>query len=185
MAQKEVNYKNLEQIFSSDVTLSFNLLRFVNTANVKVPIESFSQALAYLGESNIRRFVALVAIASVSEGKPNSLYSLSLQRAHFCELTYGHEQSNSSLAFLVGLFSLLGALFDEDLEYIASHLPINDELKLALSERQGKLGKILTLALAYEDGDWKAINSISNDLSLNENISASYYQQAMRWANID
>lgn len=185
-AHEEINYKELELIFSSDVSLSFHLLRFVNSARVVNPIKSYSQALIFLGDDNIRRFVSLVALVSVSEKKPDSLYSLSIQRARFCELICQHvpEKIDSSEAFLVGLFSLLDALFDHDFKDIVRQLPISAELKSALVNGNGLFGQFLSLAKACEVGDWDSVSNISSELFLNEDVVLSTYRMAINWSDI-
>ena len=64
-------------------------------------------ALRLLGERGVRKWVSLVAIAGMGDGKPQELIVLPLIRARFCELLAspaGMEQSANDL-FLLGLLS--------------------------------------------------------------------------------
>lgn len=87
IADKPIDFNEVERLFSIDVTLSYKLLTYVNSGyTLTTKIKSFRQALVYLGEERLRRFISLVAIASVHEDKPDSLYSLAIQRARMCEI---------------------------------------------------------------------------------------------------
>ncbi|QSA18497.1 HDOD domain-containing protein, partial [Vibrio furnissii] len=95
IAKDEIDYKELEALIAKDVTLSYKLLTFVNSsAVVSSKIQSFKQALVYLGEERLRKFVSLVAIASTHSDKPDYLYGLSIQRARYCELVYSRLSEN-------------------------------------------------------------------------------------------
>ncbi|MDV7103895.1 HDOD domain-containing protein [Vibrio sp. TH_r3] len=184
IAADEVDYREVEHIITGDVTLSYKLLRYVNSSSLlSSPIQSFHQALAYLGEQKLRKFVSLVAVASSDRDKPESLYSLSIQRARFCELisqtACGPNQR--SQAFLTGMFSLLDSLLDQPLELIVHSIPIDQAIKSALLERKGVLGDILTMVTAYESADWETAHTLQTKLNLDEDQLVGYYQQSIEW----
>ncbi|WED25570.1 EAL domain-containing protein [Vibrio sp. DW001] len=184
IATEEVNYTEIERIVAADVTLSYKLLRYVNSsALLSSQIQSFRQALAYLGEGKLRKFVSLVAIASTEASKPESLYSLSIQRARYCELITlcADRKDQSSQAFLTGIFSLLDSLLDQSLETIVDSIPIDDAIKNALLSHEGELGNILKLAIAYEHADWETVNDISDLLQIDKECLAESYGQAIEW----
>ena len=83
ISNEPVNFADIENIISHDVSLSYLLLRYVNQTNCRLiePISSFRQALVYLGEEKLRMFVGVVATAHAALDKPKALYALSLQRA--------------------------------------------------------------------------------------------------------
>ena len=53
-------------------------------------IGSLPQALIYLGEGNVRKWVMLAALPKMASGKPAELVTASLIRARFCELAAEH-----------------------------------------------------------------------------------------------
>ena len=61
-------------------------------------------------------------------------------------------------AFAVGLFSTLDALLNAPLARIVPRLPLSDVIREALVEGHGPMGEALRCALAYERGDWSAVN---------------------------
>ncbi|WP_064606345.1 EAL and HDOD domain-containing protein [Photobacterium sp. J15] len=187
ICREEVNFTRVEQIIASDVSLSYLLLRYVNTAAQRVvePISSFKQALVYLGEEKIKIFVSAVATAHAAIDKPKELYSLSLQRARMCEML----ASSSRLpfmkdkAFLTGLFSLLDALLDNSLEQLLELLPLEPEVQAALLKRQGELGQFLALLDAYEQADWAKVSEYCQALKLNEELVAKSFHHALSWSS--
>jgi EAL and modified HD-GYP domain-containing signal transduction protein len=70
--------------------------------------------LRYLGENQLRRFVAVVVLASAGNDTVNELYPLSMMRGKFCELMAEkmNEPTLAENAFMCGLFSLLDTILE-------------------------------------------------------------------------
>ncbi|MBY6197873.1 EAL and HDOD domain-containing protein [Vibrio hangzhouensis] len=184
IANPNINYDELERLISQDVTLSYKLLTFVNASYlIRAEIKSFKQALVYLGEERLRKFISLVAITSTQDDKPDTLYSLSIQRARFCELLLADLNTNldEGLGFLTGMFSLLDSLFDQPLEELVQKMPIDNLVKVALVTKQGTLGNILTLVKAYEAAEWVTVISCRDKLDISDEKLAKYYDDAIKW----
>ncbi|PJC87674.1 histidine kinase [Vibrio sp. HA2012] len=185
IAKDDVDYTEVEQIVSVDVSLSYKLLRYVNSSSaISSKISSFHQAVAYLGVQRLRKFVSLVAIASTQENKPELLYLLSILRARFCELLLGEIQpaADKSQAFLTGMFSLLDSLLDQPLEFIVESIPIDDAIKEALLQRSGLLGDILTLTIAHEQANWDDVNELSDKIGATPDMLLRCYTESTIWA---
>lgn len=181
-----VDYSAVEKLVVSDVSLSYKLLKCVNSSSViSQPITSFKQALVYLGQDKLRRFIYLVALAHISQHKPPSLYSLSIQRARICEqlVSQGFLKEKSSQAYLMGMFSLLESLLDQPLTLLLSRLPISNEVKLALTEGKGELGYLLMAVQAYEKADWEQVSHYCKVLNISEELIASQYSESVKWVD--
>ncbi|EHI9242084.1 EAL domain-containing protein [Vibrio vulnificus] len=184
IADEPIDFNEVERLFSIDVTLSYKLMTYVNSGyTLTAKIKSFRQALIYLGEEKLRRFISLVAVASVHEDKPDSLYSLAVQRARACELLLGHTSTkyDPGQAFLTGLFSLLDSLLDQPLGDIIEDIPVDEEIKLALSERSGQLGTILSTITAYEQANWELASQHQQQLGISEHQLCMAYSKATEW----
>ena len=184
ISKDEFDYDEVERLVMLDVTLSYKLLRYVNsTSSISTEIKSFHQALAYLGEEKLRKFVSLVAISTIEGNKPESLYNLSLQRAKLCERLSStiNRPTNLSQAFLVGLFSLLDSLLDQPLDEIIDAIPIDKELSSALLSHEGTLGQILTLVIAYEHADWDKVDILTEGLGIIPAIMTQCYEESLVW----
>ncbi|USD64345.1 HDOD domain-containing protein [Vibrio sp. SCSIO 43136] len=185
IANDDINFNAVEKIVASDVSLSYKLLRSVNSsAMLRKEITSFKQALVYLGEERLKRFVSMIALASTSEGKPNSLYSASISRARFSELiAKNHPQMEPSSAFLTGIFSLLDSLLDQSLDDILESLPVDQSIKDALLKGEGELGKTIELVKAFEQAKWDKVAQLRAELNIKEDELTDIYDDAIIWSN--
>ncbi|WP_413111363.1 EAL and HDOD domain-containing protein [Thaumasiovibrio sp. DFM-14] len=184
MMKPSVDFDEVEQIISCDVSISYKLLRFVNimTTYQSKPITSFKQALVFLGEDNLKRFIFLIATAYVASDENSPLFSLSIQRARFCELIAPQLKQNCSEAFITGLFSLLECMLSHPIEQLVSQLPLRDQVKHALTDNRGPLGGIISLTKAYDHANWKIIKLICNHYRLEEQKIAEAYVNSLQWA---
>ena len=72
-------------------------------------------------------------------------------RGRFCDLV-GTEKnigSNPPTAFLVGLFSMLDALLDQEMELLIEKLPLVDEVKEALCGGQNDLSIVSDVSQSF------------------------------------
>lgn len=184
ISKPEMDYEQIESLISRDVTLSYKLLSFVNSSSiVKTNIQSFKQALVYLGEDKLRKFISLVSLASSQESKPDYLYGLSIQRARYCELLSSKikNQFEPGQAFLTGMFSLLDSLLDRPLEQIVAEISVDESIKIAITENKGLLGEILLLAKAYEKAEWEEVHRRCNSMGVDEETLSQCYDAAVKW----
>ncbi|GAB6193078.1 EAL and HDOD domain-containing protein [Desulfocastanea catecholica] len=148
--------KKMTAMISADVSLSYRLLRYINSAYFYLikKIDSIHHAVTYLGENEIRRFVTLAVISEISSKKPAELVRLAAVRAKLCE-QLGQESSQQTKPnelFMLGLFSLLHAMLDTPIEDILNKIPVSDDIKGALTDQRGPLAIFLTIVIAYEQG---------------------------------
>lgn len=185
VSTKPVDFSKLEAIITADVSLSYKLLKYVNTTSyLSSEIKSFRQALVYLGEEQLRRFISLLAIANTNTGKPGSLYALSIQRAHFCEAVKSKHlpKTEDGQAFIMGMFSLLDSILDQPLEELLNTISIDNNVSDALLSGHGELGKLLSLAIAYEQANWSEVATLSKELKVSEETLSSSYSEAVKWS---
>lgn len=178
---------SINRVIEHDVGLSYMLLRFINnpTINKRYKITSLRHALNYMGEVEIKKFIALLALANLSDDKPSELIHLSLVRAKFCDLV-GIEKklgTNPPMGFLVGLFSLLDALLDQNMTALLEKLPLTEEVKVALSGGQNDLSMYLLLVKAFESGNWLKVIRIAKILEIDQKRLHSLFNEAIVWGN--
>lgn len=188
LSRSVVDFNELEKIISRDVTLSYKLLHFVNSMSDRpnVKINSFRQALVYLGEDRLRMFVSLAIASYVSVNKPKELYYIAIQRAKFCQLVISANSRFNAYrdqAFMIGLFSILDALLDAPMNELIAKLPLADEVKSALESRSGELGKLLEIEEHFENADWQQIESLCHALSLSSDEVTQYLYDAQCWSH--
>ncbi len=147
----------IERIVGLDVTLSYRLLRYINSAFFALPrkVDSIRQAVIYLGTRAIRTWVSLLVLAGLGD-KPVSLMTTAMIRARMCELLALESGApHPDTWFTVGLFSAVDALMDLPMEEVLTQLPFTDDIVAALLHREGPAGSALRCALAYERGAWE------------------------------
>jgi EAL and modified HD-GYP domain-containing signal transduction protein len=186
-SSESFDIENINSVVEYDAGLSYMLLRFINnpSINKRYKITSLRHALNYMGEVEIKKFIALLALANLSDNKPLELLHLSLVRAKFCDLL-GNEKnigSNPPTAFLVGLFSMLDAILDQKMEVLVKKLPIVDEVKEALCGEQNNLFLCLALVKAFESGNWLKVIRISKILEIEQKLLHSLFNEAILWGN--
>jgi len=171
----------LEDIITHDVTLSYRLLRLINSAHYALPkrVESLRQAVVYLGSRTIKMWASLLALSNIDD-KPGELLTTSMVRARLCELLAAAARLPCpDTFFTVGLFSALDAILDTSMEQVLQMLPLSEEIRGALLHCEGVTGAALGCALAYERGDWEAVTF--QDLS--EQTIKDSYLEAIAWAD--
>ncbi|MEC9319122.1 MAG: HDOD domain-containing protein, partial [Pseudomonadota bacterium] len=148
-------------------------------------IHSIQQAIVRLGQAELRKFTALIATATLAEGKPDELIKLSFVRARFMEQLALHNKNygaDAASAFLTGLLSKLDAMMDNDLNAILSGVAIAAEIKRPLIEGKGPLSFFLKACEALETTDWAKLELIAERLRVESKTLVLYYQQAQAWA---
>jgi EAL and modified HD-GYP domain-containing signal transduction protein len=152
----QTTVEQLEKIIAADVAISYKLLRYINSAFFYLlkEVDSIHQAIVYLGEREIRRFVTLVVISELAAEKPAELVRLSIIRACWCELLAANSRraQNAAECFLLGLFFLIDAILDKPMADIMEMLPLSDQVKRALTFGDGPYSPYLLAMNAYEQG---------------------------------
>lgn len=181
----EVSVDRLEHIVAADVAITYKLLRYVNSAFFSLlrQVASVRQAIVYLGERELRRFVTLVILSELAADKPAELVRLSAVRGRFCELL-GRECGREDTAelFFLGLFSLIDALLDAPMAQLMDKLPLGAGIKEALVHRQGPLVPFLDAAIAYEQGRTEACLHALARLRIHAGTIYALYLDAITFA---
>lgn len=186
-AKVSMDYSKINSILGLEQPLSVMLLRFINhpISNQSQQVSSLSQALNDIGETEVKKLIALLALSNLGNEKPEEIVNMSLVRAKFCDIL-GTEigvEENPPQSFLVGLFSMLDALLDQEMEEIVSRVSIMDELKVALCGTKNHLGLYLELAKAFETANWPRTKNIASVLRVDQRKLHSFYNRAIMWGN--
>lgn len=184
---QEFEFDHIENIIKRDVSLSYKLLKYINSAIFcfRSEINSIKQALVVLGQKGIKKWLTLVALKGIGREKPDELLITAICRALFCEsIAPKIDLSNrSSDLFLMGMFSLIDAFLDQQLSTILNELPISKEIKNALLGEQSEFKNVYDLVLFYEKGDWENLLVITEKLKLSETEIMECYIQSLEMVN--
>jgi c-di-GMP-related signal transduction protein len=185
--QPDFDIQGIETLISPDVSLSYKLLRYINSAFFAKAqkISSIQQALVYMGEAEIRRFVSLIAMSNLAHGKPGELIRTACIRGKFCELLGNiiTQPIQPSELFTLGMFSLIDAILDQPMQRVMKELPLSDDIKTALIERKGRLIGYLLLVETYEKGQWGHMAKTTQVMKIPEEKLPELYLEACKWSN--
>lgn len=176
----QTGLEELDALIAQDLTLSYKLLRYINSAVFfgRRKIGSIRHAIVFLGHQAIKNWATLITLAAVDD-KPEELLTTAMVRAKMCEMMADILQCDKHGAFTVGLFSTLDALMDAPLAELLEMLPLAPELTAALLEQSGPHGTVLRNAIAYERGEWDLIEMGP----LTREDLCDMYLDAIEWAD--
>ncbi len=188
IGRDEPNFDALAKAVEADVSISYRLLAFLNSPNFgfATTITSIRQAVVLAGWKPIRNWLRVVILTDVTPSeKSRELTYLSAHRAKLFEtaaLGGGYEEISDKL-FMLGLFSLLDAMFDMEMKQLVKHLPIDDAVKRALCGVENDFSPWLRLAHAIEASRWDDVGVMTRALNLLPGTIAVSYQHAFSWAD--
>lgn len=156
--QHETSPRALASCIERDPTLTYRIIKLTHTGiyHRQFNVSNAQRAVEIIGIRDLIKWVGLLMLSSVS-GKPDSLVSMAVSRAFFCQNIASVLFPKSDGAFLVGLFSYLPSFLYEELPTLLKELPLDENIKSALLEYKGNLGGVLKIVEAYESGRWEKI----------------------------
>ncbi len=182
---QDVSFNKIETLIKSDVSLSYKLLKIINSIYYSLPnnISSLKQALTLLGINEVKNWISMYLFSKMGD-MPTELMRISAIRAKMCELLaklFNYSEAESF--FTVGLFSLLDAMLNMRMEQALSNLSLSEKIVAAILKHEGNMGKILEISICFEKADWDGLNHdlVANGLSMEsiENI----YLKSIEWSN--
>lgn len=185
--QPYMDVKKIEAVIMRDVSLSYKLLKFINSAAFGIPreIRSIRHALNLLGLIELKNWMSLIVLSQIGSETPEELLVSSIIRAKFCETMAEHTnlKARQNDLFLMGLFSFIDTFLNRPMEEILAELPIAADIKDALLGKPNELRQLLDLIIMYEQGNWDAVADITNKLNLESSKILPNYLTAVKWAN--
>jgi c-di-GMP-related signal transduction protein len=185
ISRPELDPREMEDTIKREASLTYRLLRYLNSAafGLRSEIHSLRHALTILGEHEVRRWVRLVATLSAGQDRPSDLVLSALVRGRFTELLGTKAEHGSSDLFLVGIFSLMDAILEVPMYVVVDGMPLDREIREVLLGEANHLSPLYQLVLAQEDAEWEEVASLSAQLSLPEDFVAESHWNAMQWAH--
>ncbi|PKH86888.1 EAL and HDOD domain-containing protein [Colwellia sp. Bg11-28] len=186
-SKTELDLNSITNVFERDVSLSYKLLRYANSAIFKRrnEISTIKQALVILGSGELKRFIGLMFAITANPNKPSELINLAMTRAKFCELVAEdiNSQLDASIAFLTGLLSMIDAILDEEMATVLEKLPLSQEIKNPLLTKKGIMAALIKLVEFIEQAQWDKTTLVMEKLQLDKDKVVEHYNQAVTWAD--
>jgi EAL and modified HD-GYP domain-containing signal transduction protein len=186
LVRQEADPTTIEALLKRDPTLSYKLLRYINSAGFGLGCEvtSFRHAVMILGLKKLFRWAALLLTTIKSSSVPPLVAGFAITRARFMELLAAEclPPEDCDNAFLAGVFSMLDVMLGVPMEKALENLVLPADIGDALLERSGLLAPFLQLAEACEVADGAELAEAARALQLtNEQINRAQLA-ALVWA---
>ena len=186
LVRKEAEIDDIENLLKKDPTLSFNLLRFINSSGfgLQVQVTSFRHAVMILGMKKLFRWAALLLTTSRASGSPPAVGQTAVVRGRLMELLAAEllSQEDVDNAFVIGVFSLLDVMLGMPIERALKSISLPGSATDALLHNRGLFAPFLELTRACESGDEEAFARSAQALQLTSHQVNWAHLQALAWA---
>lgn len=185
LVQGNTDIRDLEKVLKSDVTLSYKLLQYINSAGfgLKVEIESPRHAVVMLGYAPMFRWLLLLLARTNTAGFSQALMQAAMVRGRFAELMgQGFlPRREAENLFVVGMYSFLDLLLGVSIREVFEQLVLPEGVLQAIESRTGVYGQVLTLAEASERADGNVAN-LAQDFAMTSTDVNQAHLSAIAWA---
>jgi EAL and modified HD-GYP domain-containing signal transduction protein len=175
----DVKASEISSIILQDPVFTFKLLRIVNSSGNQLvrEIQSIEEAINLLGIIEIKKW-ALIIIMVSSENKSEEISRQLLVRGRMCEnIAQANGVKDASGYMIAGIMSGVNALLDMEMSELLDQISISNEIKTAISDRQGEMGKVLYNTINYGRGKWECITE-----DIDADVYSSAYLESLAWA---
>ncbi len=186
LVRKQARVEQIEEVLKRDATLSFNLLRYINSSGfgLSTEITSFRHAVMILGLTKLFRWAALLLTMPRPGGSPPAVGNSAIVRGRLMELlaveTLPKDEHDN--AFVAGVFSMLDTMLGIPMEKAISAVSLPETITDALLHKKGPLAPLLELTIACEAADDLAFAQATEALQLSNHQVNWAHLQALAWA---
>lgn len=189
ITKPDFEISELTKAINLDVSISYRLLKFINSAafGVSNKIKSIQQAIALLGQQKLIGWLRVIILSDMSNSSAgNELIFRSIKRAKFLEFI-SRKSSNSpypaETMFMVGLLSLLDALLNKPMSELLTKLPLEEGVVQSICCGQGTASRWLKLVEGIEKAEWDEVALILEEQKLDPDTVARNLHAAIQWAH--
>ncbi len=187
LVRQQASTGEIEDVLKKDPTLSFNLLRFINSSGFGMSreITSFRHAVMLLGLKKLFRWAVLLMTTSPAGPAGPLTGNKAVVRGRLMELlaTELLPPEDCDNAFVTGVFSLLDDMLGIPLKEALESVSLPTDVVQALVHRSGKFASFLDLAEACETANDEAFARAANALLLSNRQVNWAHLQALAWTD--
>jgi len=183
--QPEPDNKRIAKIIETDATLTYKLLKLVNSRfGLAANISSVQHALAILGVAAFQKWLSLAVMQNLSADKPSELLKVSLTRARFMEGIGEHSnlKRHTEELMLIGLLSVIDGMLEQPMEEILNTLPLSQIIKDTLNNKETSLLDAYKMVLDYERGLFVPAAQYCASINFACDQMARMYYDAIKWS---
>ena len=142
--------QELEFFIKQQPDLSFKLIQFFNNLEkLDIKIESLTQVITLMGRTKLLRWLVIYLYSEVSANiASKTMLELAIRRAESMEAEA--EPKNKEKAYLAGMFSMLGSIFDTDIRELMNSVKMDKDITMLILEQKGVFASSLMRAQEAE-----------------------------------
>jgi c-di-GMP phosphodiesterase len=187
LSSPEVNSSRLVEIIQTDLSISYRLLKYINSAffGLQIKVTSIPRAMSMLGTRNLRQWLQVVILSDVNtEDKAHELVRISVQRARFLHLLAARHPVpfDQDGMFLLGFFSLLDAILDQSMGLVLEEIPLDPAIKRALVDQDDQGAAWVELLDEIDRCNWPRLTSKAGELGVPITLVNRLSAEASIWA---
>lgn len=187
--QADADTVDIANTLKMHVNLGVSMLRLVNSAGMGrlQKIGCIEDAVAFLGQRQVWRWVALLLFAADDSSLESPLLQTAAHRGRLMELLSKQMHAGAAVqsdrAFLVGMLSLIDALLNRPLEDILPELHLDDAVNDGIMKGEGALGTLLKLVRHLEADEFDAVEGVLAQLGIGLSELQEADNQAYAWVH--
>lgn len=185
LSKPALDFGKLAGIVRNDVSLAYKLMRHSNTLQYYRgnEVTSVRTALVNMGAEEIKRWITLIFIRDLSKDDADENTKDALVRALLAEWVAKKTGLNSEAAFLIGMFSMIDVITNDNLTNVLCGLAVSKDIKDALFGKDTVYGNLLRFVCGYENGDWDSIMPYATLYKLPIDALSRTYLDAVKYAD--
>ncbi len=184
MRSDDLDLRELTRLVKRDASLTYRLLRLVNSpmCTMRQEVKSIQSALLVVGEKSFRRIATLAITSELNGNQPQEILCMAFVRARFCELAAEKCGLDAMEQYLMGLLSLLPAMLRVPIKDLTPALPLRKAIRLALDGVQNSERELLGWVECHERADWDQCDKVVRAHGLTQGELMNCYAEAVVWA---
>jgi c-di-GMP phosphodiesterase len=181
LSQGQFDVAQLSLLLKSEPTLSYQLLRLVNSASFGAPqeIRSLQDALVLVGEVRFRKLMMNAIATETCRDRSREMLVDVLHRARFLELVAPFTRENPTEQYLFGLLSMMDVMLGIPVDELIHALPLRDEVKDAVAGAANSVSLGLNLYEHYRSADWAYCAKQAKTLHISESDLSDLYRKSL------
>lgn len=180
LVDKNAPPTDIEATLKSDPTITFRLMRYINSAGFGLlsEVRSIREAVMMLGYQPLKRWLAVMLSNAVKDANRLPVAQASLRRGLFLERLVDRrvDAEMADELFVLGVFSMLDKLMGQPLSELIDQVPVSENVKEALVQRTGQYADYLYFAEVTEQNEYgKLTERLDRNLLTQSTLNVALY----------
>lgn len=186
--EPDTEHSRLEEIIQTDLSISYRLLQYINSARfgLRGKIESIQRAVSMLGRQNLRQWLQVIILSDLNTtDKAQELVRISVRRGRFLQLLAGGCPTpfGPDSMFLLGFFSVLDAILDQYMDQLLEQVSLDSDIKAALTDPRNPNAVWVELLDELDRGNWGRLEAKAEKMRIPMELIDTASIEASAWTD--